>query len=256
MRVTIVQIGFSERPWEALKEALRGEELGELLALPEHWFSLTRSGKSIEEYEEAVLRLHVEFNVGVLGGLNTVRDRDGELRSIGLAAIGGKVLRACEKVHPSKATGERALVRSGRLLPPLHLGRWSIGCVACVDIFYPEIARELVSKGANVIYNPSSITVDRTGSWLSAVRARAEENVVYALGVNSVGNRYPDGRVTGGASVVFSPYGKVKALLHNAIGAVTTSLAEEELEEALKRWAFREDFEKHYSHFYRYSLNK
>ncbi|MCS7107148.1 MAG: carbon-nitrogen hydrolase family protein [Acidilobaceae archaeon] len=251
MRVTIAQIGLSERPLEALKKALRGEELGDLVLLPEHWFSATRSGRSIEEYEEAVLKIRQELGVEVLGGLNTVRDRDGELRSIGLAAVGDKVLRVCEKVHPSKATGERELVRGGRLLPPLQIGKWSIGCIACVDIFYPEIARGLVSRGANVLYNPSSITLDRVEGWLASVRARAEENVAYAIGVNSVGNRYPDGRVTGGTSAVFSPYGRVKALLPNAVGAVTVSLRAEEVEEALARWAFREDFEKHYSHLYK-----
>ncbi|MCX8195582.1 MAG: carbon-nitrogen hydrolase family protein [Acidilobaceae archaeon] len=249
MRVTLLQLGLSEQPVREVLEALKGEELGDLLALPEHWFSATRSGRSIEEYEEALLDLHERLKVDVLGGLNTVLE-GGELRSVGLAAIGGRSVRMCEKVHPSKATGERELVKGGSLLEPVKYGSWVIGCVACVDIFYPEISRKLAVMGASVIYNPASITLDRLASWHSALRARAIENVAFVIGVNSWGNKYPDGRLTGGASAAYSPYGKLKGMLGPGRASLTVTLKEEELEEAMRRWAFREDLERYYAHLY------
>ncbi|MFN4046292.1 MAG: carbon-nitrogen hydrolase family protein, partial [Acidilobaceae archaeon] len=156
-----------------------------------------------------------------------------------------------------RAVGERGRVEPGRLQRTFKVKGWTLGCVACVDIFYPEISRVLVALGASIIYNPSSIPDNRLSLWRSALRIRASENVVYAIGVNAVGNRYPDGRVAGGSSTVFSPLGRVLASLGPNIVVSTVTLDSVRFEEAFERWAFREDFERDYAVLYRdYALKR
>ena len=253
LKLTIVQVGrievggFDEIVGFIVRLS-REAGVGDLIVLPENWVS----GRPIDisVYEGVLMRIYNSLGSSVAGGLQHVVDVDGVVRSVGLAVIDGSTLRICEKVHPSKAIGERVRVRPGRFMEPFRFNEWVIGCVACVDIFYPEISRALVARGAQVLYNPASIPENRVELWQSAVRIRGVENVVYSIGVNTTGNRYPDGRITGGGSVAYSPWGKMLVTLGPNPAAVTIELDKARIEEALERWAFREDFEKLYKRLY------
>ena len=209
------------------------------MLINENW--LSRSPIPLEDYEYAVEVLGREWPGPVLAGSNYVMDRDGSIRSVGLALLGGSITRICEKVFPSMAVGERGRIRAGRLLRPIEVNGWRIACVVCVDIFYPEIARFHTINGAEVIYNPASITSDRVGLWRSVLLTRAAENTVYTVGVNGVGNVYPDGRITLGGSAVFAPNG-VMIGSHGMIEGIRFfSISRELIERIRERWAFHRD---------------
>ncbi|MDM7274933.1 MAG: carbon-nitrogen hydrolase family protein [Thermoprotei archaeon] len=253
-KVTIVQVGRVpgrdvSGMFELARKLVSEGPVGDLVVFPENWVSAKPLG--VGEFESIVGGLYEVFESNVVGGLQYVVDFDGRVRSVGLAFIEGSPVRVCEKIYPSKAVGERGRVEPGRIQGAFKVKGWTLGCVACVDIFYPEVSRVLAALGASVIYNPSSTPDNRLGLWRSALRVRASENVVYTVGVNAVGNRYPDGRVAGGSSVVFSPLGRVLASLGPNIGVSTVTLDSGRLEEALERWAFREDFERDYATLYK-----
>jgi predicted amidohydrolase len=253
LRVTVVQVGrLGDGSFDSVKELVvrlaREAGVGDIVFLPENWMS----GRPVDVgvFEKVVFELYELLGSSVAGGLQHVVDDDGFVRSVGLAVIEGSLIRVCEKLYPSKATGERGRVKPGRLVEPFSVKGWVVGCIACVDIFYPEVSRALVARGAHIIYNPASIPGNRVELWRSAVRIRGVENVVYSIGVNATGNVYPDGRVTMGGSVAYSPWGKMLLSLHDQPSASTVELNVERLREAVERWAFREDFERYYRRLY------
>jgi predicted amidohydrolase len=253
LRVSIVQIGRLESgKLDDLKELIvklaRKAGVGDLVLLPENWIS--RTPIDVGAFERILLDVYNSLGSCIASGAQYVVDVDGAVRSVGLAIIDGSVVRICEKIHPSKAVGERDRIVAGRLIGPFKVKGWAIGCLACVDVFYPEISRALVARGAQVLYNPASIPENRVGLWQSVVRARSIENAVYSIGVNAFGNRYRDGRVTSGGSVAFNPWGGELALLDPRLEAKTIELDPGEEELASKRWGFREDFEKRYKRLY------
>lgn len=217
-----------------------------IILLPENWYS--REPVEEQEYMSLLDDLYASTGYTIFPGLSYVRV-GGSVRSRGYAIIDGRIELVCEKTFPSKAVGEREHIKGGEVSRVLEVYDARVGCVACVDIFYPEITRKLVVKGANVIYNPAAIPADRLGLWWSVLRARAAENIVFALGVNSIGVVYPDGRITGGGSRVYSP-GGILITPRVEDGLLLYEIDLEEIKRVRARWAFREDLETRLSKHY------
>ncbi len=208
-----------------------------ILALPENW--ITPSPVPLEVYSSALEAVGKAWRGPVLGGLSYV-ERGESVVSMGLAWVDGGIVEVCEKLFPSRAVGERGRISPGAPHAPLEVSGVRIGCIACVDIFYPEVARRLTLQGAEILYNPAAIPVDRLDLWHSTLTARAAENTVFALGANSAGNTYPDSRLTGGGSIMVAPDGRrVPATLRGPLKVFRFD--RERLEAARRRWAFYED---------------
>ncbi len=84
-----------------------------------------------------------------------------------------------------------------------------LGLSICYDVRFPEIYRQQVKQGAQIIAVPSAFTVE-TGKvhWEVLLRARAIENLCYVLAPAQMGDRY-DGRKTYGHAMIISPWGEI-----------------------------------------------
>jgi len=223
----------------SLAQSVNTSNIGDsaVLALPENWISREPIDEAI--YASLLEELYKYTGLDVLGGLAYINTGEG-IVSRGLAVINGRITWLCEKVFPSKAVGERGVIAPGRPGRIIEIAGIPIGCIACVDVFYPELSRRLAAKGASLLYNPSLIPQDRLSLWHSVLATRASENTVFMAGVNASGVPYPDGRITGGASRVYSPRGL--SLRGNLVrGGVYYKISLEELDAARERWAFYED---------------
>jgi len=214
----------------------------DLVLLPENW--LSRKPVSYGEYASAARGVSLRVGAPVIAGAQYV-DVNGTVKSVGVVATpDGAVDAVCEKVMPSRSVGERGKLARGRLRPPFEaLPGLRVGCIVCVDIYYPEIARYHTLSGAHVIVNPASIPADRVFSWRSLLSARASENTVYAVGVNKTGTPYPDGRFTGGYTSAYAPDGEPEATLGPHPGVLTFTVNPLEIERVESRRGFRSDLE-------------
>jgi deaminated glutathione amidase len=111
---------------------------------------------------------------------------------------------------------ESQFTTPGDDLITVQIGPWTLGLMTCFDVRFPEQARALVLRGANVLAVPSNFAAD-TGRdhWEVLLRARAIENHVYVVAPAEVG-------ATGG----WSSYGRTLAV--DPWGTIISQAADEE----------------------------
>ncbi|MFO1070764.1 MAG: carbon-nitrogen hydrolase family protein [Geminicoccaceae bacterium] len=109
---------------------------------------------------------------------------------------------------------ESALVGSGREVVTYQAEDIRVGCSICYDIRFPELYRQLVDKGAQLIMVPAAFTL-MTGKdhWDVLLRARAIESQCYVAAAAQVGSYKAgnDVRQCWGHSMVIDPWGHLLA---------------------------------------------
>ena len=128
-----------------------------------------------------------------------------------LVLVDGDGLRASyRKIHLYDSFGYRESDRlvAGPVEPVLvDVGGFRVGLMTCYDLRFPELARELVARGAELLVVPSAWVAGpaKVEHWRTLVTARAIENTVYVAAAGQPGPRYS------GHSLVVGPDGSVLA---------------------------------------------
>ena len=93
----------------------------------------------------------------------------------------------------------------------VDINKAKVGLSICYDLRFPELYRNLVASGANILTIPSAFTyVTGQAHWEVLLRARAIENQCYVLAANQ-GGMHENKRQTWGKSMIISPWGEVIA---------------------------------------------
>jgi len=94
-------------------------------------------------------------------------------------------------------------------LEPFLLDRVKIGVMICFDHFFPEVARTLSLRGAQLICHPANLVLPGMGQL--SMRVRAMENRVFTVTANRIGEEARGGEVLRftGESQVVTPDGAV-----------------------------------------------
>ena len=130
----------------------------------------------------------------------------------------GSLAAAYRKIHLFDALGQRESDQVAAGHEPLvaELGGLRVGVLICYDIRFPEHARALVDRGADLIVVPAGWAAGlfKEEHWVTLVRARAIENTVWVAAVGQVPD--PDERPTRaatgiGRSMLVDPLGVVRA---------------------------------------------
>lgn len=123
----------------------------------------------------------------------------------------GEVLGTYHKSHlfagESRVDGGWVTPGAAALVVDTALG--SIGLMICFDGDYPELARVMAVRGAEVICRPSAL-LRSADLWELTSRARAYDNHVFLVGANATGTD-PAGLHYFGNSLIVSPIGEVVA---------------------------------------------
>lgn len=99
-----------------------------------------------------------------------------------------------------------------------------LGLAICYDLRFPELFRQMVEQGAQLIALPSAFTAT-TGKahWEPLVRARAIENLCYLI-ASDQGGYHVNGRETHGDSLIVNPWGSVLERLPRGTGVVVSEI--------------------------------
>jgi predicted amidohydrolase len=175
-----------------------------------------------------------ELKMWILGGTIVIRG-DTERRvanaSLLIDARGKRVARY-DKIHLFDVTipgrdeqyRESTHVTAGRepVIADTPVGK--LGLSVCYDMRFPELYRELVSRGAEWLAMPAAFTVP-TGRahWETLLRARAIENLCYVVAPAQTGT-HTSGRETYGDSLIVDYWGQVLSRLAKGSGVITAEI--------------------------------
>lgn len=199
-----------------VRELVARAEGADLLVLPELAFSgydfvdraetEAHAERSGEGPAAALLReLAAAHNVTLVAGY--AERADAGCYNACYCALPDGTLHNYRKIHLFNR--EQDLFLPGDAPPPVvETPHARVGLMICFDWFFPETARSLALRGAQVIAHPSNLVLP----WCQrAMFARCVENRIFAITANRTGTEERAGRTltfTGGSQVV-SPHGEV-----------------------------------------------
>ena len=188
----------------------------------------------VGEVQEFLKRTARELKMWILGGTIVIRSKSDQRvanTSLLIDADGKRVARY-DKIHLFDVTipgrneqyRESNHVMPGRdaVLADTPVGR--LGLSVCYDMRFPELYRDLVSRGAEWLAVPAAFTVP-TGRahWETLLRARAIENLCFVVAPAQWGT-HSSGRETFGDSLIVDYWGQVLSRLPHGVGVITADL--------------------------------
>ena len=175
-----------------------------------------------------------KLKMWILGGTIVLRGDSGRrvANSSLLIDAAGKRVARYDKIHMFDVTipgrdeqyRESTHVAPGRepVVADTPVGK--LGLSVCYDMRFPELYRELVSRGAEWLAMPAAFTVP-TGHahWETLLRARAIENLCYVVAPAQTGT-HTSGRETYGDSLIVDYWGQVLSRLAKGAGVITAEI--------------------------------
>jgi predicted amidohydrolase len=175
-----------------------------------------------------------DLKMWILGGTIVIRggdDRRVANTSLLIDAAGKRVARY-DKIHLFDVTipgrdeqyRESTYVAPGSDMVIADTPVGKLGLSVCYDMRFPELYRELVSRGAEWLTMPAAFTVP-TGRahWETLLRARAIENLCYVVAPAQSGT-HSSGRETYGDSLIVDYWGQILARLAKGAGVITAEI--------------------------------
>ena len=140
----------------------------------------------------------------------------------------GDLVAAYRKIHLFDALGQREsdTVAPGCDVVTADLAGVTVGFLTCYDVRFPELARELAVRGADLIVIPSAWAAGlfKEEHWVTLVRARAIENTIWVAAAGQVPDPLEPATTapTGvGRSLLVDPMGTARLDLGSAPGLAT-----------------------------------
>jgi predicted amidohydrolase len=203
-----------ERVADVVREAAAGSDL---VVLPELWtpgyFAFDRYEDRAEPLDGPLLtrlrRWAAETGTHLhVGSVLERGDGDRLHNTAVLLGPSGEVELAYRKVHVfGYESLESTLLTPGERADVARTSLAAVGTSTCYDLRFPELYRQLVDRGAELIVVPAAWPAARLEHWRLFTRARAVENQVFLVACNAGGTQ---GEVVlGGHSVVVDPWGRV-----------------------------------------------
>jgi deaminated glutathione amidase len=185
----------------------------------------------IQEFLRGTAR---ELNLWILGGTTVIKtDSPSRVANASLLFDAqGKQVARYDKIHlfdvtiPGRDESylESTHVMPGRDVVTADTPVGKLGLSVCYDMRFPELYRELVSRGAQWLAMPAAFTVP-TGRahWETLLRARAIENLCHVVAPAQAGT-HSSGRETYGDTLIVDYWGQVLSRLVKGSGVVTADI--------------------------------
>jgi predicted amidohydrolase len=147
-----------------------------------------------------------DYEIAILGSF---RERSSPFPKNTAIAIGndGRILTSYAKIHLFSPSHEENVFIPGTELGIFSLGSLTCGIAICYDLRFPALFRVYAHKGVQAVFVPSAWPQSRIRYWELFVTARAAENQMYVVGVNTTGKTRVD--TYSGASLTADPHGMI-----------------------------------------------
>lgn len=157
---------------------------------------------------EVIQGLASGLGIWIVCGLSE-REGDDVYNAVAVVDRSGKLVARYRKAHLFSPGREDRFLKRGSSLTLIGIEGLQWGILICYDLRFPEMARSLALKGAEVIVVPSAWPSPRLRHWCTLLASRAIENQAYVVGANRAG---ADGSIQFcGSSQVIDPYGVAMA---------------------------------------------
>jgi predicted amidohydrolase len=239
-----------EMIYPLIKKAV--EEGADLVGLPENFAFMGDEQKRLEQADEvskatekALKEWAVEFEIYLLGGGYPVPAENGKVSNCArLINPNGETIALYDKIHlfdvdlsEKETYRESDLVKPGREIVVADLAEFGMkaGLSICYDVRFPELYRELVKQGANVLFVPAAFTRP-TGKahWKTLLRARAIENSAYVVAPAQTG-KHGKRRETFGHALIIDPWGNILADAGEEPGMAMAEVKPDELKDVRRK---------------------
>lgn len=197
------------------------EEGAKLVILPEIFYH-PYEFKAIPELEETnketvkiLSKVAKDANVYLCTGSTVEKDNTGRFNKSHLISPNGEILLDYSKSHlfdvnfNDLKVQESSVFDKGNKFEIVATDIGKIGILICYDIRFPETARKLMLKGADLILVPAAFNhISGPAHWHALFRARAIENQVYMIAASPARDNTAK-YLAYGHSLCVDPWGKV-----------------------------------------------
>ncbi len=184
----------------------------QLICFPEQfatgWDPL--SGKNVQDLTGSIItRLQTCAKANRIAVIGSLREAASPYPRNTSVAIGnnGQIISRYSKIHLFSPAKEDEHFIPGAGLGIFPLGPLTCGLAICYDLRFPELFRIYAQKGVQAVFVPSAWPASRIRHWELFIQARAAENQMYVIGVNTTGTT-PVDRYSG-SSMAADPHGTI-----------------------------------------------
>jgi predicted amidohydrolase len=173
------ETGAVEAAMTLIKDA--ASKRASLVCLPEHWLIDKVVGVRDEIYDRFS---RLAKDLGIYLNLGGIYEKEIKLHLTSPTfAPDGEMISNQRKVHLYRRENKKA--NPGSSFTPFRGVNFIAGTLVCHDVVFPETARTLVLRGAEILLNPSLIVASGMEPWEVYVTARALENRVPLVAPNA-----------------------------------------------------------------------
>jgi omega-amidase len=147
-----------------------------------------------------------EYGIGILGSFRQAADPLPKNTAV-MIGSDGRILSTYAKIHLFSYGHENAGNSPGTDLGIFTLDSLTCGIAICYDLRFPDLFRLYARKGVQAVFVPSAWPHIRTRHWELFIQARALENQMYVIGVNTTGKTPVDSY--SGNSMTADPQGSI-----------------------------------------------
>jgi len=184
----------------------------QLICFPEQfatgWDPL--SGKNVQDLTGSIItRLQACAKANKIAIIGSLREAASPYPRNTSVTIGnnGQIISTYSKIHLFSPAKEDVHFSPGGGLGIFPLSTLTCGLAICYDLRFPELFRIYAKRGVQAVFVPSAWPASRIRHWELFIQARAAENQMYVIGVNTTGTT-PVDRYSG-SSIAADPHGTI-----------------------------------------------
>jgi len=166
--------------------------------------------------------LSKELNVNIIAGSIMNKKENGLYNTSYIFNKNGDCVAEYSKTHLFSYMHEDDYFNKGENVCVFELDGVKCGIIICYDIRFLELVRTLTLQGIEILFVVAQWPVPRINHWEILNKARAIENQIYVVNVNSCGTAGQT--VYGGHSSIISPWGEVLSKAGDEESIITADL--------------------------------